>query len=41
MKTRLIRWLSIPVRGNWQWVIALAVAVIVIAVVGGSWWDGP
>lgn len=39
MKARLLRWLSIPTRGNWEWV--LAAALIVGALVGGSWWEGP
>ena len=53
MKGRILRWPSIPVRGNWEWTLALVVlvAVVVAAVMGGfsdggdsvlaSWWDGP
>lgn len=51
--TRLLRWLSIPVRGNWEWTLALVVLtalVVISAVMGGfsdggdflaSWWEGP
>lgn len=45
VKSRLLRWLSVPLRQNWEWtipatLIATATA-LAVAIVGGSWWDGP
>jgi hypothetical protein len=41
MKSRLLRWFSVPLLGNWEWTIAVAAALVALAALGASWWDGP